>query len=138
VSTNSEQLEAAFLAAFSFDAEQGQTAFEKFLDDNATVIDDDQTNILDKAGWLDHFAFHSAKLWESVEIVHYDIESQIIGETGVVTSNYTIRGKPVDDGFRLRHGVCSASCYLSGDGEWKAMSVVLGPMMSYVRNASSS
>jgi hypothetical protein len=127
VPTNSEQLEAAFLAAFSFDAEEGQTAFEKFLDDNATVIDDDQTNILDKAGWLDHF-----------EIVHYDIESQIIGETGVVTSNYTIRGKPVDDGFRLRHGVCSASCYLSGDGDWKAMSVVLGPMMSYVRNASSS
>ena len=79
MSTNSEQLEAAFLAAFSFDAEEGQTAFEKFLDDNATVIDDDQTNILDKAGWLDHFAFHSAKLWESVEIVHYDIESQIIG-----------------------------------------------------------
>ena len=41
MSTNSEELEAAFLAAFSFDAEEGQTAFEKFLDDNATVIDDD-------------------------------------------------------------------------------------------------
>ena len=62
MSTNSEQLEAAFLAAFSFDAEEGQTAFEKFLDDNATVIDDDQTNILDKAGWLDHFAF-TVQLW---------------------------------------------------------------------------
>lgn len=138
MSTKTNQLEAAFLSAFNFDPVAGKTAFEKFLDENATVIDDDQTNILDKSDWLDHFAFHSAQLWESVEIVHYDLESYIVGDTGIVTSNYTIRGKPVDDGFRLRHGVCSASCYLSGEGEWRAMSVVLGPMMSYVRNASSS
>ena len=47
MSTKTNQLEAAFLSAFNFDPVAGKTAFEKFLDENATVIDDDQTNILD-------------------------------------------------------------------------------------------
>tara|TARA_X000000368_G_C22447757_1_gene457609 strand:+ start:77 stop:493 length:417 start_codon:yes stop_codon:yes gene_type:complete len=131
-----ESLEFEFSKALSLNYAGSNTHFFDFMDDRALFIDDDQTNILNLSEMRDHLDFHGAGVWESMEIKHYDIRSYIVADTGVVTSNYTIRGKPVSTGFRIRHGVCSASCYFDEKKGWKAMSIVLGPMISYIRNAS--
>lgn len=137
---NSQSLETAFRDAFThFAGGADPDAFLDFFDDRALFIDDDQTNVLDKPGLRDHLQFHQNGSWESVELIHYEPRIHIAGTSGVVTSYYTLRGKPVNAGFRLRHGVCSISCYFDASQErWRGISLVLGPLMSYIRNASPS
>lgn len=135
-----QSLEAAVRDALAHFAGGADTdAFLAFFDDRALFSDDDQTNVLGKPGFRDHLQFHNNGSWESVELVHYELRAQVSGTSGMVTSYYTLRGKPADAGFRMRHGVCSVSCYFdTAQSRWRGMSLVLGPLLSYIRNASPS
>lgn len=134
-----KSLKEAFYSAIGFYS--GETSLDEFLDffdERALIVDDDHTSVLQKASFKDHLSFHlGSGMWESRALIAYEPVFKIIGDTGLITSNYTMRGKPVDSGFRLRHGVCSFSCFYTGEKNgWRAMSMFLGPMTSYIRNAS--
>ncbi len=136
--TDSNTLEAAFRDAFAFfSGTAGLDALLDFFDQRALFIDEDHTSVLDKAAFGDHLGFHLDGCWESRQLITYQPRFVVAGSTGVVTTYYTLRGKPVNAGFRLRHGIASVSCYCDRHrDQWRAMSLVLGPMISHIHNAS--
>lgn len=136
-------LEAAFRAAILGWQSSGRPVdLLGFLDEQALVIDSDTPFVLDKAAYTDHLGFlrgsgSSPSLWDSVAWVTKDAQFDVVGETGVVSGGFTLRGKPSQAGFRLRHGNFSVVCAWDGQ-RWRGVAVTLSPLQSHVLEASPS
>ena len=137
---NADKLESDFRAAFGlFWGDGTREAFYDFFDDEALMVDEDNPNVLDKRAFVDHVNFHLDGAWESIEWKPYEPTFRVFGETGVITTYFTLRGKPTDAGFRIRHGLCSVTCYWDrGSDHWRAMTLMLDPLMGHIKNASPS
>lgn len=138
-----DSLEAAFRAAIQGWQSSGRTVdILGFLHDDALVIESDTPFVLDKAAYTDHLGFHygsgsAPSLWESIAWVTKDARFEVLGDTGMVSGGFTVRGKPANAGFRLRHGNFSMLCTWNGQ-HWRALAVSLSPMQSHVLHASPS
>lgn len=134
---DSADLEAAFRAAFA-PSEKGRPGDARlaFLAADALVIDHDVPFPMTRAEYADHLGFQSAQ-WERYELTLRDIRVTEHGATAVVTAFFNERGKPVDSGFRLRPGYCTAVCSKK-DGKWQALSLHLSPLLSQIVDASPS
>ncbi len=130
-------LEAAFRAAFAAAADQPRAmAAERLalLDDAALVIDHDIPFPLDRAAYADHLAFHGGS-WARVETRLVDVRIAVHGNTGIASAYFMQRGKPVDSGYRLRAGYCTAVCARDARG-WRALGLHLAPLAGQIIDAS--
>jgi hypothetical protein len=129
-------LEAAFQKAFAvFHGKGTTTDFFAFLDDAGYMIDEDVPFVLDKSQFREHVEFHMSGMWSSLEAVPREPRFTVVGTTGVISANLTIRGKPRDSGFRLRHCLMSLVCYWDG-GQWRALSLNIDPLSGHIVDAS--
>lgn len=135
---NQETLQSAFKAAFAvFWGAGAIEGFLAFIDDDALIIDEDNPFVLDKTAFKDHLDFHLGGNWEALGWKAWKPDFRIVGETGLISSNFTLRGKPKDSGFRQRHGVISVVCHFdSGSRQWKAGTLHLSPLLSHIHHAS--
>jgi hypothetical protein len=108
-----------------------------FLSEEVLVIDEDTPFVLDRAAFRDDLDFHLGGLWDSLAWVPREQTIEVIGTTGVITGLFTLRGKPRDAGFRLRHGNFSLVCAWQ-DGRWIALSLTLGPLLGHILDGSPS
>jgi len=130
-------LESAFRSAFGVFWGQGKLeAFLAFLEPDGAFIDEDTPFALDRPAFEDHVRFHLG-LWESLEWIAREPRFLVAGSTGVITTAFTLRGKPKDAGFRLRHGLCSVLCHWdAGTRSWRALSIHLDPLLGHIEHAS--
>lgn len=132
-------LEAAFRAAFSVAADRSGAVAEArlaLLDEAVLVIDHDIPFPIDRAAYADHLTFQ-AGVWDRVETRLLEVSTAVHGSTGVVSAYFVQRGKPVDSGFRLRAGYCTAVCTRDLQG-WRAIGLHLAPLAGQIIDASPS
>jgi hypothetical protein len=103
--------------------------------DRAVVIDEDSPFVLDKALFREHVDFHLSGMWTALEWLPREPKFEVIGTTGVVSTYFTLRGKPKDAGFRLRHGLCTVCCNWDG-AQWRAGMFNIDPLSGHVVDAS--
>lgn len=128
-------LEAAFRQGFGiFLAAGSREQLLAFLDDRALIIDQDLPFVMNKAQYQDHLDFHLAS-WESGRLLPYETRYQVEGDTGIVSTAFSIRGKPKGSGFRLRHGLATVVCHHDQRG-WRAVSVTFDPLLGHIDGAS--
>jgi len=131
-------LEAAFRKAFAvFQGKGSIDDFYGFFDDAGYMIDEDTPFVLDKALFKEHVDFHLAGMWTALEWIPRDARFDVIGTTGVVSTYFTLRGKPKDAGFRLRHGICTVCCHWDGR-QWRAGMLNIDPLSGHIVDASPS
>ena len=106
-----------------------------FLDEGALVIDEDTPFLLDKAQFREHLEWHLGGLWSAIEWIPREPRFDTFGTTGLVSAYFTLRGKPKDSGFRLRHGLVSLVCHWDG-AAWRALSLNLDPLSGHIVDAS--
>jgi hypothetical protein len=99
------------------------------------LIDEDPPFLLDKDQAKDHVAFHAAGLWTQREWAFRVARFDVFGSTGLISAAFTLRGKPVDSGFRLRHGLLTISCAWR-NGERQALVANFGPLSGHIVDAS--
>ena len=109
--------------------------FLALFDERATVIDEDSPFRNSKAQFVDHLGFHGAKNWEGFAWVPRETRLLVRGDTGYTAGTVTFRGKPVDDGFRLRHMLHTITWHRTG-GDWKIVCFHQAPIYGHVSNPS--
>ena len=110
-----------------------------FFDDSALFVDEDNPFLLDKENFADHLAFHGSGLWESALWRSREERFQVFGTTGLVSCDFTFRGKPKDAGFRQRHGVCTVTCRWDATaGQWRGACLHLSTLLSHTNACSPS
>lgn len=129
-------LEAAFRKAFAVFWGKGTIEeFYAFFDDAGYMIDEDTPFVLDKGLFREHVDFHLGGMWTSLEWIPREPKFEVIGTTGVVSTYFTLRGKPKNAGFRLRHGVCTVCCHWDGT-QWRAGMLNIDPLSGHIVDAS--
>ncbi len=129
-------LESAFRKGFGVFWGKGTLEdFYAFFDDGGFMIDEDTPFVLDKAQFREHVDFHVNGMWTSIEWIPRDPRFDVFGATGVVSTYFTLRGKPKDAGFRLRHGLCTVVCHWDGQG-WRAGTLNIDPLSGHIVDAS--
>ena len=131
-------LERDFRKAFGIFWGQGTIEdFYNFFDERALMVDEDTPFLLEKTAFKEHVDFHLSGIWEKLEWLPRDPRFMVIGKTGVVTSYFTLRGKPKSAGYRLRHGLVSVTCYYDeSTRQWRAASMLLDPILGHIEQAS--
>ena len=110
-----------------------------FFEDGALFVDEDNPFLLDKENFIDHLTFHRSGLWESVLWRSREERFQVFGTTGLVSCDFTTRGKPTDAGFRQRHGVCTVTCRWDDDaGQWRGVCLHLSTLLSHINACAPS
>lgn len=129
-------LKAAFLEVFAGSFDYGK--IRNFIADNAVIVSHDVPFPLDKAGYVDHMAFH-ADLWEKRELIPEAVEAVVHGKgeqaTGIVSCYFNERGKPKNAGFRQRPGYMTVTCAKTGNG-WLAVGLHTSSLRAQIVNAS--
>jgi hypothetical protein len=129
-------LEAAFRKAFGVFWGKGTIEdFYAFFDDAGFMIDEDTPFVLTKALFKEHVDFHLAGMWTQLEWIPREPKFDVIDTTGLISTYFTLRGKPTDAGFRLRHGVCTVLCHWDGK-EWRAGLLNIDPLLGHIHDAS--
>jgi hypothetical protein len=129
-------LEAAFRSAFAVFWGKGKVEdFYGFFEEAALMIDEDTPFLLSKEQFVEHVNFHLNGLWSSLEWIPRAPECAVFGTTGLISTNFTLRGKPRDAGFRLRHGLCTAVCQWDGKA-WRGLSLNIGVLTGHIVDAS--
>jgi hypothetical protein len=133
---NAASLETAFREAFGvFWGEGTIERFYDWFDDDAFLIDEDTPFVLSKALFREHVDFHLAGQWTKLEWKPREPKFEVIGTTGLISAYFTLRGKPKDSGFRLRHGVCTVLCHWDGT-RWRAGMLNIDPLLGHIVDAS--
>lgn len=111
--------------------------FLNFFDPAARFVDEDNPFIMDYGQFADHLAFHGSGIWESFTWKPRDPVVQVFGSTGLVSGNFTLRGKPADAGYRQRHGVFTVVCaYDAARKSWTGLCLHFSPMLSHIHSNS--
>ncbi len=134
---NTSTLEAEFRQGFGWYWNQGTLQqFLAFIDERCVIIDDDVPFPMDKAQFSDHLQFRRSH-WESVSWIPYDTLFEVAGDTGIVSTAFTLRGKPKGSGFRLRHGLATVICHHdSATGGWRTVGITMDPIQGHIEGAS--
>ena len=128
-------LEAAFRRAFGVFWGKGTIQeFYDFLDEQGFYTDEDTPFVLDKALFREHIDFHLGQ-WSMLEWIPREPKFDVFGTTGLVSTYFTLRGKPKGSGFRLRHGVCTVACHWDGT-RWRAGMVNIDALIGHIVDAS--
>ena len=135
---NPETLEQAFRKGFGVFWNKGTVEnFYDFFDDRALMVDEDTPFLLEKPAFKEHVDFHLSGIWDKLEWIPRDPKFVVVGSTGIVNTYFTLRGKPKDAGFRLRHGIVTIVCsYDAAASQWRAASMLLDPLLGHIENAS--
>ncbi|MCG8505835.1 MAG: nuclear transport factor 2 family protein [Sphingomonadales bacterium] len=109
--------------------------FYGLIDDDAVIIDEDIPFILSKADFIDHIDFHLTGIWENFSWQSRDPQFRVFGNTGIVASFATFRGKPVDSGYRQRHLTFTQGWNRFADG-WRLVNWHQSPIDGHVIEGS--
>lgn len=111
--------------------------FYGFFDERALMVDEDSPFVLEKRQFEDHVNFHVQGSWESIAWIPYETQYLVVGDTGIVLTGFTLRGKPKSVGFRLRHGLASVACrYDEQSRAWRGVALMLDPLLGHIVHAS--
>jgi hypothetical protein len=133
---DSKSLEAAFRKGFGAWGGGGTAAdLAAFLHPRALVVADGHTAVLTAAQFQDSVAFELGNS-EAITLRTYDERFEVAGDTGIVSSVYTLRSKPRGSGFRLRHGTLTVVCQHAGSDGWRAVAVTIDPLHGHIERAS--
>ena len=135
--SESAEFEEAFRAFVQTLATGDLDAFYATIHDSATIIDEDIPFRLTKAGFRDHIDFHVGGIWEGFSWQDRNANFRVWGETGMVASFATFRGKPVDSGYRQRHMAFTQGWHKFDEG-WRLISWHQSPFDGHILEASPS
>lgn len=110
-------------------------SFYTTIHESATVIDEDIPFRLTKAGFKDHINFHVGGIWEGFSWQDRNPNFRVWGDTGMVASFATFRGKPVDSGYRQRHMALTQGWHKFDEG-WRLISWHQSPFDGHILEAS--
>jgi hypothetical protein len=111
--------------------------FYDFFDDRALMIDEDNPIVMDKPAFVDHIEFHLSGIWESMNWKPRQHAVAVFDGTGLVSGQFTFRGKPKNSGYRQRHGNFSVVCYWdTGTKRWRGAKLHLSPLLSHIYHNS--
>jgi ketosteroid isomerase-like protein len=110
-------------------------SFYATIHDSATIIDEDIPFRLTKAGFKDHIDFHVGGIWEGFSWQDRNPNFRVWGNTGMVASFATFRGKPVDSGYRQRHMAFTQGWHKFDEG-WRLISWHQSPFDGHILEAS--
>ncbi|MDG2243306.1 MAG: nuclear transport factor 2 family protein [Rhodospirillaceae bacterium] len=132
---DTQTLERDFNNAFSvFTGEGNYEDFYGFFDPDALMISEDNPFIMDQIAFRDHMSFLASNM-EILEWVLRQPTYQVFNDTGLVTADLTVRGKPKSHGFRQRHSVLSAICYWNGS-EWRGANLHTSTLLAHIYEMS--
>lgn len=132
---NNKTLENQFNKAISIFTKQGNYSdFFDFFDEDALIVNEDVPFVLDKPSYQDHIEFLAASM-QNLEWVIRRPEYLVFEDTGLVTAELTVRGKPLNHGFRQRHCVLSAVCYWKDD-KWHGANLHTSSLLSHIYEMS--
>ena len=109
--------------------------FYNLIHDDAIIIDEDIPFRLSKSGFKDHIGFHIGGVWESFSWQDRNPKFRVFGNTGIVASHATFRGKPVDAGYRQRHMAFTQGWHKFDSG-WKIINWHQSPFDGHILEAS--
>lgn len=109
--------------------------FYATIHDSATIYDEDIPFRLTKSGFKDHIDFHISGLWEGFSWQDRNPNYRVFGNTGLVASFATFRGKPVDSGYRQRHMAFTQGWHKFDEG-WRLISWHQSPFDGHILEAS--
>jgi ketosteroid isomerase-like protein len=139
---NVAELQATFERSYALFLGKPGASIEahlEFFDEHCRILDEDHPFWLDKAAYRDHLNFHFSGLWESAEARYYELQFRVAGDSGFISSVFTIRGKPRDAGFRLRHGFASWVCHFDRRAKaWRVIALLMSPTIGLITDASPS
>ena len=131
------EFESAFRTFVQTLATGDLDAFYATIHESATIIDEDIPFRLTKAGFKDHIDFHISGLWEGFQWQDRNPNFRVFGDTGLVASFATFRGKPVDSGYRQRHMAVTQRWHKFDEG-WRLISWHQSPFDGHILEASPS
>ncbi|MDG2243305.1 MAG: nuclear transport factor 2 family protein [Rhodospirillaceae bacterium] len=110
-------------------------AFYATIHEDAVIIDEDIPFRLTKAGFKDHIDFHIGGMWEGFTWQDRNPNFRTFGDTGLVASFATFRGKPVDSGYRQRHMAFTQGWHNFDEG-WRLINWHQSPFDGHILEAS--
>jgi len=125
-------------AFYNLDKALGTGDLETFymlIHNEAIIIDEDIPFRLSKSGFKDHINFHIGGIWESFEWQDRNPKFRVFGNTGIVVSHATFRGKPVDSGYRQRHMAFTQGWHRFDYG-WRIINWHQSPFDGHILEAS--
>lgn len=132
---DTQSLERAFSDALAvFTGTGTYDAFYDFFDDDALLVNEDIPFILDKTAYRDHMGFLDENM-DTLEWVLRQPNYQVFGDTGLVSAELTVRGKPKSQGFRQRHSVLTAVCYWDGTN-WRGANLHTSTLLAHIYHMS--
>ena len=131
-------LDRDFRKAFgTFLGEGNIEAFYDFFEAGGFFVDEDNPFLLNKADFQDHRDFHASGIWEFMDWKPRNLDLRTFGSSGLVSCNFTYRGKPKSGGYRQRHGICTIVCHFDKVvGRWKGICMHLSPLLSHLHHNS--
>ena len=132
---NKRTLEDQFNKAISVFTQKGEYQdFFDFFNEDALIVNEDIPFVLDKPSYQDHIKF-LANSMQNLEWVLRRPEFHLFENTGLVTADLTVRGKPTNAGFRQRHCVLSAVCYWK-EAKWHGANLHTSSLLSHIYHMS--
>lgn len=110
-------------------------AFYATIHEDAVIIDEDIPFRLTKAGFKDHIDFHISGMWEGFSWQDRNPNFRVFGDTAMVASFATFRGKPVDAGYRQRHMTFTQGWHKFDEG-WRLINWHQSPFDGHILEAS--
>ena len=132
---NEQSLQRDFTKALAvFTGDGTYDDFYQFFDSEALMVNEDNPFILDKDSYQDHITFLDSNM-ESLEWVLRETRYQVFGDTGLISAELTVRGKPKSQGFRQRHSVLTAVCYWDGS-QWRGANLHTSTLLAHIYQMS--
>lgn len=113
-------------------------SFYGAMHDDFVMIDEDSPYRMSKAQFEDHIGFHIGGVWDRFQWLPVDTRANAYGNSGSVTGTATFRGKPKDDGFRIRHLLFTQTWTRSDRDAWKLLLWHQSPVDGHIDGASPS
>jgi ketosteroid isomerase-like protein len=107
------------------------------ISEDALLVDEDTPFIFDKDEFKEHMDWHMSGLWERFAWKPREISYVVVGNSGLVSGNFSIHGKPRDAGYRQRDGMFSIVCdFDARDSKWQVLKFHSSPLFSAIHHNS--
>ncbi len=132
---DAQTLERDFSSALAvFTGDGSYDDFFAFFEDDALLVNEDIPFILDKDAYKDHMGFLAENM-SMLEWIVREPRYQVYGDTGIVSAELTVRGKPNNAGFRQRHSVMTAVCHWNGSA-WRGANLHTSTLLAHIYHMS--